>query len=262
MTCFRPEITHDRLVKKLCSGRLLHIDETSISVRGFNGYVWVLTSMEEVAYFFPPTREGNTIQALLKNFSGVLVTDFYAAYDAINCRQQKCLIHFIRDLNSAILERPFDKGLKQLAGNFAGVLKPIIETVDRRGLKKRFLGKFRNSIDQFYKDLVDDDVGEAAGKLVERLQKNRSKMFTFMDFDDVPWNNNNAEHAVKAFALLRRVIDGLTTEKSLRDTLVLLSVCETCKCRNVNFLDFLRSGSKNIDEFVIGGSNQRLWRAN
>ena len=37
------EITHDRLVKKLCSGRLLHIDETSISVRGFNGYVWVLT---------------------------------------------------------------------------------------------------------------------------------------------------------------------------------------------------------------------------
>ena len=106
------------------------------------------------------------------------------------------------------LKHPFDEGLKQLAGNFAGVVKPIIETVDRRGLKKRFLGKFRNSIDQFYKGLVDDDVSEAAGKLVERLQKNRNKMFTFLDFDDVPWNNNNAEHAVKAFALLRRVIDG------------------------------------------------------
>ena len=63
-------ITHDRLVKKLCSGHLLHIDETSISVRGFNGYVWALTSMEEVAYFFTPTREGNTIQELLKTFLG------------------------------------------------------------------------------------------------------------------------------------------------------------------------------------------------
>ena len=256
------ESTHDRLVKKLCSGRLLHIDETSISVRGFNGYVWVLTSMEEVAYFFTPTREGNTIQELLKNFSGVLVTDFYAAYDAINCRQQKCLIHFIRDLNSAILEHPFDEGLKQLAVNFAGVLKPIIETVDRRGLKKRFLGKFRNSIDRFYRGFVDDEISEAAGKLVERLQKNRNKMFTFLEFDEVPWNNNNAEHAVKAFALLRRVIDGLTTENGLRDTLVLLSVCETCKCRNVDFLDFLRSGSKDIDEFAIHGSNQRLQKAN
>jgi len=67
---------------------------------------------------------------------------------------------------------------------------------------------------------------------------------------------------VKAFALLRRVIDGLTTEKGLRDTLVLLSVCETCKCKNVDFLDFLRSGSKDIDDFVICGSKQRLRRAN
>ena len=89
-------ITHDRLVRKLCSGHLLHIDETSISVRGFNGYVWALTSMEEVAYFFTSTREGNTIQELLKTFSGVLVSDFYVAYDAIDCPQQKCLIHFMR----------------------------------------------------------------------------------------------------------------------------------------------------------------------
>lgn len=255
-------ITHDRLVKKLCSGHLLHVDETSISVRGFSGYVWALTSMDEVAYFFTPTREGNTIQELLKNFSGVLVSDFYAAYDAIDCPQQKCLIHFIRDVNTAILEHPFDEGLRQFARNFAGVVKPIIETVDRRGLKKRFLSKFRNSIDRFYKGLVDDAGGQAAGKLVDRLQKNRNKMFTFLDFDDVPWNNNNAEHAVKAFALLRRVIDGLTTEKSLRDTLVLLSVCETCKCKNVGFLDFLRSGSRDIDDFIIHGRKQRLRRAN
>jgi len=255
-------ITHDRLVRKLCSGHLLHIDETSISVRGFNGYVWALTSMEEVAYFFTPTREGNTIQELLKTFSGVLVSDFYSAYDAIDCPQQKCLIHFIRDLNTAILEHPFDEGLKQLAANFAGVVKPIIETVDRRGLKKRFLSKFRNSIDRFYKGLVDDAAGQAAGKLVDRLKKNRNKMFTFLDFDDVPWNNNNAEHAVKAFALLRRVIDGLPTEKSLRDTLVLLSVCETCKCKNVDFLDFLRSGSKDIDDFAVSRRKRGLRSGN
>ena len=160
-------------------------------------------------------------------------------------------------MNNAILEHPYDEGLKHLARNFTGVVKPIIETVDRRGLKKRFLGKFRNSIDRFYKALVHDAAGGAAGKLVDRLQKNRNKMFTFLDFDDVPWNNNNAEHAVKAFALLRRVIEGLTTERSLRDTLVLLSVCETCKCKNVDFLDFLRSGSKDIDDFATRRQRRR-----
>jgi hypothetical protein len=76
-------------------------------------------------------------------------------------------------------------------------------------------------------------------------------MFTFLDFDGVPWYNNNAEHAVKAFASLRRVIEGPTTETGLHDFLVLLSICETCKYKSVDFLDFLRSGSTNIDEFAI-----------
>jgi hypothetical protein len=77
-------------------------------------------------------------------------------------------------------------------------------------------------------------------KFVERLLKNRNKMFTFLDFDGVPWNNNNAEHAVKAFVTLRRVIDGVTSEEGLRDYLVLLSLCETCKYKSIDFLDFLR----------------------
>lgn len=63
-------------------------------------------------------------------------------------------------------------------------------------------------------------------------------MFTFLDFNDVPWNNNNAEHEVKAFATVRRIIEGPMTEKGLREFLVLLSICETCKCKNVDFLDF------------------------
>jgi predicted RecB family nuclease len=244
-------LTYNDLLKRLCSGSLLHVDETSASVMGKDTYVWVLTSMEEVAYFHTPTREGSTIQAMLKDFTGVLVSDFYAAYDAVECPQQKCLIHFIRDLNDELLKQPYDDGLKRLAGNFAGLVKPMVETVDRRGLKKRFLGKHRISVDRFYKHL-DGGYGtsEAVRKLVERLQKNRNKMFTFLDFDGVPWNNNNAEHAVKAFVSLRRVIEGKATEKGLRDFLTLLSICETCKYKNVNFLDFLRSGSKNIDDFT------------
>jgi hypothetical protein len=258
--------TYDNLLKRLCSGRLLHVDETGVSVKGVSCYVWVLASLEEAAYFYTSTREGDTIQMLLKEFSGVLVSDFYAAYDAINCPQQKCLIHFIRDLNEALLKHPYDVELKRLACDFSGLLKPMVETVDRCGLKKRFLGKYRSSVHRFYNRLAGYLVtSEAAEKLVSRLQKNRSKMFTFLDFDDVPWNNNNAEHAVKAFASVRRVIEGPTTEKGLRDFLVLLSISQTCKYRNVDFLGFLRSGTKDIDDFgtrkhLGQGANQRMDR--
>jgi hypothetical protein len=179
--------TYDSIIKKICRGNLLHVDETSISVKGKGGYVWVLTSMEEVAYFYTPTREGNTIQTMLKDFSGVLVSDFYAAYDAIQCSQQKCLIHFIRDLNDELLKHPYDDELKRLAGNFAELVKPMIETVDQRGLKKRFLRKHKISVDRFYKRLSGEfRTSDTAGKITERLQKNRNTMFTFLDFDDVP----------------------------------------------------------------------------
>jgi len=242
---------YDSILEDLCSGKLLHADETSISVQGTNAYVWVLTSMEKVAYFYTPTREGSTIQTMLKDFKGVLVSDFYAVYDAINCPQQKCLIHFIRDLNDDLLKQPYDDGLKRLAKEFTGLVKPMIETVDKHGLKKRFLGKHRMFVDRFYRRLSGEfGPGEAVRKTIERLQRKRDTMFTFLSFDDVPWNNNNAEHAIKAFAMLRHVIEGTTSADGLRDYLVLLSICETCKYKNVDFLDFLRSGSKDIDDFA------------
>jgi len=42
---------------------------------------------------------------------------------------------------------------------------------------------------------------------------------------------------------------------------VLLSLCETCKYKNVDFLAFLRSGSIDIDEFALSHAKQPVRRA-
>src|SRR5437016_4415583 len=118
--------TYDTLVKRLCSGRLLHADETKINVRDKGGFVWVFANMEEVAYVYSETREGDLLHTMLKDFKGVLVSDFYAAYDSIHCPQQKCLVHLIRDLNDDVLKHPYDKELKQVALAFTVLLKPMV----------------------------------------------------------------------------------------------------------------------------------------
>jgi hypothetical protein len=100
--------------------------------------------------------------------------------------------------------------------------------------------------------------GEIAVKCKERFEKNRNKLFTFLKHDGVPWNNNNAEHAIKAFAMLRHVIKGVTSGKGLRDYLVLLSICESCKYMGVDFLDFLRSGEKDLHAFAQLGAADRF----
>jgi predicted RecB family nuclease len=252
------EITFDNILLRLCNGHLLHADETKISLKNGSGFVWVFASMNEVAYVYTDTREGDYLQSLLKDFKGVVVSDFYAAYYRINCPQQKCLIHLIRDINDALYKHPYDDGLKQLAEGFTSLLRPIIETIDRFGLKQHFLKKHLPSVDRFFKELLHLNlVTEKAVKLRERFEKNRDKLFTFLKFDGIPWNNNNAEHAVKPFAMLRNIIKGVTTEKGLREYLILLSICETCKYRGLDFLDFLRSGEKDIDVFAATHRRRR-----
>ena len=243
--------TYDALIKRLCNGQLIHADETKISVEGKDGFVWVFANMEEVAYVYSETRQGSTPQSLLKDFTGVLVSDFYAAYDGIPCPQQKCLIHLIRDLNDAVLKYPYDEELKRLVKGFADLVKPMVETVDRHGLKSHFLRKHLVSVDRFYRRLSGTNLqSKSAETFKERFEKNRDKLFTFLVHDGVPWNNNNAEHAVKAFAMLRHTIAGVTSEKGIRDYLVLLSLCQTCKYKEVDFLDFLRSGEKDVEAFA------------
>jgi hypothetical protein len=73
----------------------------------------------------------------------VLVSDFFTAYDSIECPQQKCLIHLIRDMNEDVKANPFDAELKGIVQAFTTVVRPIIETVDRYGLTKSRLQKHK-----------------------------------------------------------------------------------------------------------------------
>jgi hypothetical protein len=103
-----------RTMAEIVKSNVVHADETRITLKGEVGYVWVFATFREVVYFYSETREGNLLQELLRDFKGVLVSDFYAAYDSISCAQQKCLIHLMRDLNDAVLDYPFDEELRGL----------------------------------------------------------------------------------------------------------------------------------------------------
>src|SRR4029453_2736788 len=91
--------TYRGLLKKILSGDLLHVDETEVNLRTGKGFVWVFTGLENVVFVYKPTREGDFLRELLKDFHGVLVSDFYAAYDPIDCPPQKCLIHLMTGMN-------------------------------------------------------------------------------------------------------------------------------------------------------------------
>ena len=118
-------------------------DETEVKLKKTKGYVVVLSNTEEVLYLYRSSREVDFLSDLLDGFSGVLVTDFYPAYDSLPFLQQKCLIHLIRDLNGALLDNPFDEEFKHLAFEFGKLLKSIVLTIDVHGLKRKRLSGYR-----------------------------------------------------------------------------------------------------------------------
>jgi predicted RecB family nuclease len=239
--------TYRGILRQIAKGSLIHADETKGVVMGRGHYVWVFTNLTMVAYVYAESRESAILDDLLNGFSGVLVSDFYAAYDSVPCAQQKCLIHLMRDINEDMHKNPFDENLKEIARRFGVLLREIVETIDLYGLKARNLSKHKKAATRFMEDVgAMNCVAEAGLALQKRIEKNREKLFTFLDYDGVPWNNNNAEHAVRAFTRLRNAI-GTSTPKGHREYATLLSIQQTLKYRGMDLLKFMRSGKMEID---------------
>jgi len=246
------------LLARILAGNLLHLDETEVKLHNGKGYVWVFTNLEEVVFMYRPTREGDFLKELLKDFHGVLVSDFYAAYDSLDCPQQKCLIHLMRDMNQELLNNPYDEELQSVTGPFGTLLRAIVATVDEHGLKKRYFRRHEKEVAKFFQRLRGESFrSEAAEALRERLLKYQDKLFTFIRYDGVPWNNNNAENAIKRFAYYREDTVGTMKEAGLSDYLVLLSICHTCRYKGVSFLKFLLSREKDVDVFCEGKRTKR-----
>jgi len=233
---------YENLSGSIFKGELIHADETKIRLKSIDGYVWAFTNLTTAIYIFKPNRSGEFLQELLENFKGVLLSDFYSVYDGFDCPQQKCLIHLIRDINDDLFKNQQNEDLQFISMYFGSLLRKIVMTIDKYGLKKRNLRKHKSDVSRFYKKLEDRTFTSEIGlSLKKRFQKNKGKLFTFLDYDNVPWNNNNAEHAIKAFAVHRRNFNGMMSEKGINEFLIILSIYETCKFRGINFWDFIKS---------------------
>ncbi len=178
--------TFNLLSEKILNSKIIYVDETPINMRFETGYAWVFSNMEEVISFYRPTREGDFLKEYLATYDGILVSDFYSAYDSLKCQQQKCLIHLIRDFNDDLLKNPFDEEFKEIANQFTFLLQEIVKTIDRYGLKKRHLNKHNKSVAKFFKAVSSGEYrSEVATQYQKRLARNQKKLFLFLNHDGV-----------------------------------------------------------------------------
>lgn len=86
----------------------------------------------------------------------------------------------MRDLNDAVLDNPYDESMKEISTAFGDLLRGIVKTIDRWGLKSRFLRKHLVDVTRFYKRISKTGhLSAAASKWKARFDKERDKLFTF-----------------------------------------------------------------------------------
>ena len=242
--------TEKIITRQMLKNPFIHVDETKVNIQGVNWYGWVFTDGQHVIFKLTETREATIVHDFLDGYYGVLVSDFYPGYDSVKCRQQKCWVHLIHDLNNDLQENPFDHEYENFVLEVRNLIIPIMETVQEHGLKKRNLNKFKEQVEKFYLKMITDKLykSELAATYQKRFIRYKESLFTFLDQDGIPWHNNTAENAIRHFAI-QRDLSRTLHESGTHDYLRLLGIRQTCRFQGKSFLKFLFSGEIDIDKF-------------
>jgi predicted RecB family nuclease len=242
--------TEAAILQAILKSDFVHVDETKINIQGVDHYVWVFTDGKHVVFRMTETREADIVREVLAGYQGVLVSDFYPGYDSMPCRQQKCLVHLIRDINDDLWKAPFDKELETFAVAVQVLLVPILMEVDRYGLKAWHLRKFLKDVERFYdKHIIGREyTSEPVRTFQKRFDRYRESLFTFLTQDGIPWENNMAERAIRQLAVQRK-ISNTFSKRVAPQYLLLLAISQTCRFQGKSFLKFLVSKETDLDSF-------------
>lgn len=86
-----------------------HMDETGMRANGQNGYVWTQATEGDHptrVFTYNRSRAGPVARDLVGAYDGVLLTDFYAAYETCGLTRQRCWAHLARDLHALREDHP------------------------------------------------------------------------------------------------------------------------------------------------------------
>jgi transposase len=253
---------YEQLHEEIVKAAAVNADETGFRIDGKNGWLWVFTSTICSYYKIAPTRGHTVPEETLEGFNGVLGRDAWKPYDVVKCSgHQLDLLHVNRWLERAEIKhgieprslltskpaklmkrgRPPEKFLEFVDG-VRSILKRAVEYTEKDpppSMKER--GNVCKEVQKDMKALLDKEWTDAeAIRISKELKKRQDMLFTFMEYESVPWHNNDAERAIRQGVLHRKISGGRRTWTGAEIFEVVLSVYETTKKRGQRFMGMLK----------------------
>jgi hypothetical protein len=232
----------DRLLAQIRGQPVVHQDETGWRENGQNGWVWATVSdgPQAVRYYeYSASRSHRVAQRLLgERFRGILVSDFYAAYNLIPGLHQRCWTHLLRDLHELKAQHAQRDDVIQWALKVRQVYDDAklwlndhpAATSEQRRQQYDALCQRAWRLGRQY--TFDGD--HPCWALAKRLLRHQEELFLFVLRPDLPADNNLAERSIRPLVIMRKISGGSRSPEGSKTRLILASLLGTWQARHLN----------------------------
>jgi transposase len=216
---------------------LKHLDETSYPSEGGSNWAWAVVTPQVALYSLLPSRARYVAHSLIgEQPSGIVVSDRYAVYDYVDVqRRQVCWAHLLRDFNR-IGQRPGEAG--RIGHRLLGAGYVLFRWREQGKSAAQF-EPLRRRIKRLLEQGAAQTQCKRTAKTCANVLKLWPALWRFLDDKTVPPTNNEAERALRAL-VLKRKISGPTRSRRGADFIARgFSVYETCRRQGRDLWGFM-----------------------
>jgi transposase len=204
-----------------------HVDETSWQQAGVLKWLWTMTNCLAAFFIVHSNRSRKAFEALIENWTGILVSDNYPLYRNWVNQRQVCLAHLIRKASG--LAQRTDEACRRFGEQLKDFLQQLCAFAHAPPSKKKWT--------EFYTQLMlllwlFEGAEDDAGRLSREILREIDSLWVFLDHAGVEPTNNRAERALRFAVLWRKRSNGTQSEKGNRWVERLLSFRQTCRLRS------------------------------
>lgn len=242
---------YENLLAQVRGSPVVNADETGGRQNGINGYFWSLSTPTAHVLLYRRSRGSQVVEEVVgkesEKFSGVLVSDFYAAYNTYSGFHQRCWVHFLRDIHELKMQNLRHPPLNKWARNIQALYEEARAYPGPNpnwpvGLIAQERIRIQHQFEQRLKALCepyltkDCPMSTLCGRAITFLPE----MFTFIRFEGVPSHNNSAERILRHTVVARKIQGGTRSAKGSETKAILTSLFDTWQLQDKNPLEQCR----------------------
>jgi len=233
---------YDAIGNNIRHSAVLHADETGWRINGVTVWLWAFATRHYCYYLIDPRRGAAVVQQVLGTlFAGILITDFWGAYNAIETlAKQRCYFHLFTELikvdklNASATWKRFRKKLSRF-------LKDAVRLGQQRQQHSpptyaRRKAQLHQRLDELIAAAFDD---ADARRLIKRLRRHRGELLTFLDYEGVSPYNNHAEQQMGTAVHTRKVSQQNRSLQGAKTHAIFLSLFRSAELQALNPFEYV-----------------------